>query len=100
MFVPNDEAFKSLPDGLLQSLLDNPEKLKAVILNHVIHGSLFIGQKKVEREGSLKTLGGGRLRIVQSHGELTVGKAKVVVPNRPGNNGVVHVINQVLLPNY
>lgn len=100
MLAPNDDAFKKLPDGVLQSLLDNPDKLKAVVLNHILHGPLFVSQKKLEREGSLKTLGGGRLPIAHTYAGLTVGKAKIVVPNRPGNNGVVHVIDTVLLPDY
>ena len=79
--------------------MKNPTRLKQVLLNHLLHDQFFVSQRKLARKGSVKTVGGSRLLVAKtSEGQVLIGdnKAEIIVPNRPGNNGVVHIISSVL----
>jgi len=98
VFAPTDAAFAKLPAGTVESLLEpaNREKLIAVLTYHVVAGKVTAAQA-AELEGAT-TLQGGRLPIAKAYGGLTVGGAKVVTADVEAGNGVVHVVDTVLLP--
>ncbi len=95
VFAPTDEAFAKLPEGTLQSLLDQPEKLKKVLLYHVVAGSVMAAD--VVKLKSAETLEGQAVAIGTKDG-VTVGGAKVLKTDIEASNGVVHVIDTVLIP--
>jgi len=93
VFAPTDEAFSKLPKGTIQSLLkpENKDKLTAILTYHVAAGRTEIGRR------SLKSLQGSPLNVASGDG-LAVNGAKVITPNIAASNGVIHVIDRVLLP--
>jgi uncharacterized surface protein with fasciclin (FAS1) repeats len=98
VFAPTDEAFSKLPAGTLESLLkpENKEKLKAILLYHVVLGDVTAAQ--VEKLSSAKTVNGQDLKLRVNDGTVMVNDAKVVKPDVLASNGVIHVIDTVLLP--
>jgi len=103
VFAPSDEAFAKLPSGTLDNLLrpENKEQLKAILLMHVVPGDLLIADVKKIKEA--KTAGGVNLEV--THHLLTgvhIGTAKEMahVQNSDihASNGVIHVIDKVILP--
>lgn len=95
VFAPTDEAFAALPAGTLDALLKDTEKLKAILLYHVVSGRVMAADV-----GGLKTattLQGGVLKISTSKGVM-INDATVVKADVAASNGVIHVINKVLLP--
>ena len=98
IFAPTDEAFAKLPAGTVEGLLkpENKDQLAAILKYHVVSGRVFADQ--VVREDSVKTLQGGSLTIRTGDDKVMVGKAQVVSTDIQANNGVIHVIDSVLLP--
>ena len=98
MFAPTDEAFSKLPPGTVESLLkpENKEKLKAVLLYHVVSGDVTAAQ--VTKMSSAKTLEGQDVKITVTDGTVMVNNAKVIKADVFATNGVIHVIDTVLLP--
>ena len=103
VFAPSDEAFAKLPSGTLDNLLkpENKEKLKAILLMHVVPGDLLIADVKKIRQA--KTSGGANLEV--THHLLTgvhIGTPKEMVHVQNSDihatNGVIHVIDKVILP--
>ena len=100
LFVPTDKALKSLPSGTLQALMKNPKKLKQIVLNHLLPNPLFVNYDKIPVTGSLQTVGGASIPFRKAaDGKMKVGVngANIILPNRPGNNGVNHVIDQIIM---
>lgn len=98
VFAPTDQAFAKLPAGTLQSLLkpENKEKLRAILTYHVVAGDLDAAQ--VMKLTSVKTLEGADLKITDHNGSVMVDNAKIVKTDIPASNGIIHVINEVMLP--
>ena len=96
VFAPTDAAFKKLPKKTLNTLLHNKAKLKAVLLYHVVSGSVTAAD--VVKLASAKTLNGKAVRIRVSGSNVFVNKAKVTKPDVLASNGVIHVVNRVLIP--
>ena len=96
LFAPNDAAFKKVPKKTLNLLLRNKAKLKAVLLYHVVSGS--VAAADVVKLSSAKTLNGKSVRIRLSGMNVFVNGAKVTRPDVMASNGVIHVINRVLIP--
>ena len=98
VFAPTDAAFAKLPAGTLDDLLkpENKEKLKAILLYHVVSGKVL----STDLKGTMKpaTLEGSTLTIVASATGVTVNGAKVTKADVIASNGVIHVIDAVLLP--
>ena len=93
---------RSLSNDSKNALISNPSKLKQLLLNHVLPNALFIKDDKIPMSGFLKTIGGASIPFQKSSdGVVTVGmnKAKILFANRPGNNGVNHIIDQVIVFN-
>jgi len=98
VFAPTDEAFAKLPAGTLDNLLkpENKAMLKRVLTYHVVSGKVLAVD--VVKVGSAKAVSGDALPIKVSGNNVTVGKARVVKTDIPASNGVIHVIDAVLLP--
>lgn len=97
VFAPTDAAFAALPAGTLDQLLlpENKAELQKVLTYHVIPGSVSSAQIT---PGAVNTVEGAPVNIAASAGEVTVGDAKVTQPDITASNGVIHVIDKVLLP--
>jgi uncharacterized surface protein with fasciclin (FAS1) repeats len=96
VFAPTDEAFAKLPEGTLDALLKDKEKLTAILTYHVVPGN--VTSEQVAGMTSAKTVNGQELRIAAAAGKVTVGQATVTQADVPATNGVIHVIDTVLLP--
>lgn len=98
VFAPTDEAFARLPAGTLETLLkpENQEQLRKMLTHHVIAGEVMA--KDVVKLHSAKTLEGGNLAIKSGDGGVMVGKARVIKTDIAASNGVIHIIDAVLLP--
>ncbi len=98
VFAPTDEAFSKLPAGTVESLLkpENKEKLKAILLYHVVSGD--VPSSQAVKLTSAKTLEGKDLAISVENGGVMINNAKVVKADVHASNGVIHVIDTVLIP--
>lgn len=96
VFAPTDEAFKNLPDGALDNLLKDKEALKNVLLYHVVSGDISSAQ--IVDLNEVKTLNGSEIKIKTSDGKVMVNNADVIGADVDASNGIIHVIDKVLLP--
>ena len=96
VFAPTDAAFAKVPNATLAALAHDRNKLRAVLLYHVAKGKLTAA--KVVKLHSIKTLNGQSLKVRVSHGTVTIGGARVISADVGASNGVIHVINKVLIP--
>ena len=99
VFAPTDEAFAKLPAGTVETLLkpENKEKLKAVLLYHVVPGNVTADQVMKLNGQSVKTLQGSSIKVKTTHG-VRVDNAQVTQTDIKASNGVIHVIDTVLMP--
>jgi len=97
VFAPTDEAFAQLPDGALQFLLqpENRELLRQVLAYHVVPREVASNQIAT---GAIEAIGGGLAVRVTSDNRVIVNNASVIQPDIQANNGVIHAVNRVLLP--
>lgn len=95
VFAPSDEAFKAVPAKTMQELAANKEMLKAVLTYHVIPGKVMAADVK---NGNVKTVNGANVAVAKAGTFVTVEEALVQQADVPATNGVVHVIDKVLLP--
>ena len=96
VFAPTDAAFAKVPKATLASLAENKTKLRAVLLYHVVKGKVTAAQAM--KLHAAKTLEGRSLAIRVSGGRVIVGGATVIKADVIASNGVIHVINKVLIP--
>lgn len=96
VFAPTDEAFAKLPDGTLESLLRNPERLRAILTYHVVPGEVTAAQ--VVKLDRAQTVQGQNLDIRVENGTVRVDDARVIRTDIRASNGVIHVIDSVVLP--
>jgi uncharacterized surface protein with fasciclin (FAS1) repeats len=96
VFAPTDAAFKKVPKRTLNVLLHSKAKLKAVLLYHLVSGKVTAAD--VAKLSSARTLNGKAVRIRVSGAKVFVNSAKVTKPDVMASNGVIHVINRVLIP--
>jgi uncharacterized surface protein with fasciclin (FAS1) repeats len=96
VFAPTDAAFAKVPKRTLKALLRSRAKLRAVLLYHVAAGRLPAAD--VVERSSVKTLNGARVRISVRDADVFVDKAQVTTPDVMASNGVIHVIDRVLIP--
>jgi len=97
VFAPTDEAFAKLPAGTVESLLkpENKAKLVSILTYHVVPGKVMAADVKTMKA---KTVNGQELSIKVEDGKVTVDNAKVVKTDVAAKNGVIHVIDTVVLP--
>ena len=96
VFAPTDAAFEKVPDATLEELGNDRELLRSVLLGHVAKGRLTAA--RVVKRKRVKTLNGERARIRVRGNRVRVGGARIVTPDVFASNGVIHVINRVILP--
>lgn len=98
VFAPTDEAFAKLPAGTVEELLkpENKAKLTAILTYHVVPGS--VTASKVVTLKDAKTVNGATLKIKVDGGTVMVDNATVVATDIMATNGVIHVIDSVILP--
>ena len=96
VFAPTDAAFAKVPKATLAALAKNKAELKAVLLYHVVNGKVTAAQASMLT--SAKTLEGASLPIRVSGSKVYVGGAQVIKANIMASNGIIHVINKVLIP--
>jgi len=96
VFAPTDQAFAKLPKEDLDALLKDREKLAAVLTYHVVPQK--VGSAEVATLTSVRTVNGKELPISAADGKVLVGNATVIQADFPATNGVIHVIDTVLLP--
>ena len=100
VFAPTDDAFAKLPKGTVESLLKDIPKLKAILTYHVVSGKVLAAE--AAKLKTAKTLQGQELKIDAAkwhlHKNIKVNDANVVKPDVLADNGVIHVIDKVLLP--
>ncbi len=96
VFAPNDEAFAAVDPATLEALLADPEALSDVLLYHVVAGEVTAAD--VVELDSATTVQGSDLPIVVDGDTVMVGGATVIATDIPASNGVIHVIDQVLIP--
>ncbi|MBN8505869.1 MAG: fasciclin domain-containing protein [Burkholderiales bacterium] len=94
VFAPTDAAFAKIPKAQLDALLADKAKLTAVLTYHVVPGKVMAKDVKA---GKVKTVQGGELTIATAGG-VTVDGAKVTATDVAASNGVIHVIDSVVLP--
>ncbi|WP_045370055.1 fasciclin domain-containing protein [Methyloceanibacter caenitepidi] len=99
VFAPTDEAFAKLPDGTVEDLLkpENKDKLVAILTYHVVPGKIMSGDIS-GKSSEVKTVQGDTLNVDATDG-VKVDEAKVVKADIDASNGVIHVIDTVVMPN-
>ena len=96
VFAPTDAAFAALPDGTLDTLLADPTgDLQGILTYHVVPGKVMAADVKTMKA---KTVNGQSLDVKVTDGHVTVDNAKVVKTDVAASNGVIHVIDTVILP--
>ena len=97
LFAPTDNAFQNLPSGTMDSLLADPQgNLLQILLSHVVSGKVMSAD--LAKLTSVETLLGGTLRISVSGSTINVDDAKVIATDIKCSNGVIHVVDSVMLP--
>lgn len=96
VFAPTDEAFAKVPKATLDALLADPKKLAEVLTYHVVSGK--VGSADVVKLKSAKTVQGQEVSVSVNQGKVMVNNANVVAVDVAASNGVIHVIDTVLLP--
>ncbi len=100
VFAPTDLAFSKVPTGQLEILLKDPEKLKSILMFHVVEGKLMAAD--LAQHEYLQALNGGELRIDNNrwhlHRNMKVNGANITQPDIVVDNGVCHAIDKVLTP--
>ncbi len=96
VFAPTDEAFSKLPSGTVEALLTDILKLRKVLEYHVVSGKVMAAD--VVKLDSATTVEGSTLKIDASSG-VKVNDATVVTPDVEADNGIIHIIDTVLIPN-
>ncbi len=97
VFAPNNAAFAKLPPGALEDLLkpENKKKLAGILKNHVIQGKVMAADVK---SGMVKTLDGEKVEVAVENGKVGFGGAQVIATDINASNGVIHVIDTVVMP--
>ncbi len=98
VFAPTDAAFEKLPAGTLDTLLkpENKEKLQAILTYHVVPGK--VTAEEVVKLNSARTVNGQKVTIKTSYGSVMINDAKVIKTDLIATNGIIHVIDSVILP--
>jgi uncharacterized surface protein with fasciclin (FAS1) repeats len=97
VFAPTDEAFAKLPEGTVEALLQDKEKLTAILTYHVVAGKVMASD--VVNLKSAATVNGQEVEIKVADGKVMIDGATVVMTDIEASNGVIHVIDTVILPN-
>ncbi len=97
VFAPTDDAFDNLPEGTVNNLMQNVDKLTAILAYHIVPGR-FESDDAARLSSAVTTLEGSDLRVAKTAIDLTVNGAHVIQTNIAADNGVLHAIDQMLVP--
>lgn len=97
VFAPTDEAFAALPAGTLDAVIKDKAKLTSILTYHVVSGKIMAKDVAGMNGKTAKTVQGGDLKIDTTSG-VKIGGATVITADVETSNGVIHVIDKVLLP--
>lgn len=97
VFAPTNEAFAALPEGTVESLLkpENKDQLVAILTYHVVPGKVMAKDVKTSE---VATVQGSNVNLNASYGKVKINDANIVMTDVKASNGVIHVIDQVILP--
>jgi uncharacterized surface protein with fasciclin (FAS1) repeats len=97
VFAPTNEAFAALPPGILETLLqpENQDTLRQILTYHVVAGAVTSGDIQ---PGEVATVEGSPVQLNVTNGQVSVNDATVVVADIEASNGIIHVIDRVILP--
>ena len=95
-FAPNDKAFKKMPDDDKQTLWANKKKLKQVLQYHIVFGDL--DGKALRTKHTVKTLEGHSITMSTKGNDLYADKSLITVTDIPCSNGVIHILDEVIMP--
>jgi uncharacterized surface protein with fasciclin (FAS1) repeats len=96
VFAPTDEAFAALPEGTVEGLLEDPEALAAVLTYHVVPGAVMSGD--LSDGMTATTVNGADITVTIDMGTVKINDATVTAADIETSNGVIHVIDSVILP--
>ena len=96
VFAPTDEAFAKLPAGTVEGLLKDPAKLKKILLYHVVSGKVMAAD--VMKMKTAKTVEGQPVKIMAKDGMVMLNNAHVTKTDIVTDNGIIHVIDTVIMP--
>jgi len=96
VFAPTDDAFGKLPEGTVDALLDDIPTLRSILLYHVTPGKVY--SSEVVKLNSADTVLGKSISIRVENGKVLVNNAQVVITDIEASNGIIHVIDTVILP--
>ena len=96
VFAPTDEAFAKLPPGTVDALLNDKAKLSKILTYHVVSGEVMA---KDVKPGKVTTVEGNKINISKSASGVKINNANVIKTDVAASNGVIHVIDTVLIPN-
>lgn len=96
VFAPSDDAFSKLPSGTVESLLEDLPTLRKILEYHVVSGKVMAAD--VVKLSEATTTQGEEVKINASNGSVKINDATVTMPDVEAENGVIHVIDTVLLP--
>lgn len=96
VFAPTDEAFAKLPEGTVESLLNDKEKLTAILTYHVVEG--MVKAADVVKIDKAQTLNGQSVMVKVNDGTVMIDNATVTATDIYASNGIIHVIDEVILP--
>jgi len=96
VFAPTDEAFQKLPEGTIESLLNDKETLKTILLYHVVSGN--ITSKEVVKLDKAETLADKNVNVNVKDGSVMINDSKVITADVMASNGIIHIIDTVLIP--
>lgn len=94
VFAPHDDAFAKLPPGTVQTLVDNPPQLARILTYHVVSG--VWKQDDIQSLDALESLEGSPIQI-RTHDRFEIKNASVLLPDIEADNGIIHVIDTVIL---
>jgi uncharacterized surface protein with fasciclin (FAS1) repeats len=96
VFAPTDDAFSQLPDGTVEALLNDIPTLRSILLYHVVPGEVMAAQ--VVNLDSAGTASGEEVMIEVDGNTVMINDARVIITDIVASNGVIHVIDRVILP--
>ncbi len=96
VFVPNDSAFLKLMDGSFEKLMEDKERLRQILKYHMMDGKFF--EDDILNLDVLETLEGSEINVDLEDGDVMIDDAMIVRPDVLCTNGIIHVIDRVLIP--
>ena len=98
VFAPNDAAFAKLPKGAIEALLNDKEKLTAILTYHVVSGKVMAADIIKTGGAEPATVNGAPVRVTIRDGKVYVDGAQVITADIQASNGVIHAIDAVIMP--